>query len=336
MSNISDNIYYLKSDSLFKIENGGSKRSASLDEIVGLKEKYSILIDDDYFFYIGMETVSVTGKKLRDIAANYLAIIFPDDMVKSFGVSQTKGSTVIYILSDEIIALIKDNRELFNNAKKVSSPLMELVFRYEDFTFSGGGRFYKKTGTSILPVSGGGTDYITEADLFEEISEVKNSIRLPGVSTSGFSKAPLLLPAVAFGLCYLIFVAGSVYSALSISKIGSVYEESLNKIYKTLGVDKLKDPYGALISKSKENEVADTGKRVVEILSDLSSLERSGVKFLSFSMRDKSVRINGTAEDFTQVDSLKKQGEDKLKTNITMDDTKKTEKGVSFVMKYEQ
>lgn len=336
MSNISDNIYYLKNDSLFKIEDGGHKRSASLDEIIGLKEKYSLIIDDAYFFYIGMETVSVTGKKLKDIAANYLAIMFPDDMVKSFGVSQTKGSTVIYILSDEIITLIKDNRELFNKAKKISSPFMELVFRYEDFTFSGGGRFYKKTGTSIIPVSGGGTDYITETDLFEEISEVKNSLRLPGVASSGFSKAPLLLPAIVFGLCYIIFVAGSVYSALSVSKIGGVYEESLNKIYKTLGVDKLKDPYGALIARSKENETGDIGKRVVEILADLSELERSGVKFVSFSMRDKSVRINGTAADFAQVDALKKQGEDKLKTVVTMDDTKKTEKGVSFVMKYEQ
>lgn len=336
MSNISENVYYLKNDSLFKIEKGGSKRSASLEEIISLKDKYSLLIDDEYFFYIGMETISVTGNKLRSIASNYLEIMFPGDMVKSFGVCRTKDSTIVLILAPEIIALIKDNRVLFNKAKKISTPFMELVFRYEDFTFSGGGRFYKKTGTGITSISDGGSNFITETDLFEEIMEVKNSLHLPGVASSHFSKMPLLIPAVVFGVCYIVFVAGSVYSVFALNKISRSYETSLTSLYKTAGVDKAKDPYNMLVTRSKEIGSGIGDKRVVEILSDFSSLDRSGIQFKSFSMRDKSVRIDGIAQDFAQIDAFKKRMEEKLKITVTTDDTKKTEKGVSFIIRYEQ
>lgn len=114
---ISENIYYLKDDNIIKLEDGGN-RSVSLGEVLESSEKMSLLIDDKYFFYIGMESVSVTGRKLHDIAKNYLNMMLPGEMIKSFGVYQTKDVTVIFIVSVALIELIKNNRELFDSAKK--------------------------------------------------------------------------------------------------------------------------------------------------------------------------------------------------------------------------
>lgn len=333
---ISENIYYLKDDTIFKLNDGGGKHSVSLGEVLESSEKMSLLIDDKYLFYIGMENVSVSGRKLYDIAKNYLSMTLPGEMIKSFGVYQTKGVTVIFIVSEALVELIKNNKELFDLAKKVSTPFFEMTLRYEDFVFSDGERFYKKSGSTIVMAPQNGSDFITSSDLFDEITEVKNSIKLPGVAASQFSKAPLALPIAALAVCYLLFVIGGVVSSVSLSKLSGYYDDNLNKIYEQLGVAKAKDPYGMLVFKSKASSDSGGGKRALEILEDISGVAVDGVKLTTFSIRDKSVRVDGSANDFAQVDALKKQMEEKLKIDVTMDDTKKTAKGVTFVMKYEQ
>ena len=112
-----ENVYYLKKGELFSVING-IKRPVSPEEIIADKEKTSLLIDDDYFFYVGMDNVSVTGKKLHSVAGNYLSLMFPGDLVKNFGVYQGKGYTVVFILSDEISSLINEYPELFSSVKK--------------------------------------------------------------------------------------------------------------------------------------------------------------------------------------------------------------------------
>lgn len=332
---ISENIYYLKDDNIIKLEDGGN-RSVSLGEVLESSEKMSLLIDDKYFFYIGMESVSVTGRKLHDIAKNYLNMMLPGEMIKSFGVYQTKDVTVIFIVSVALIELIKNNRELFDSAKKISTPFFELILRYEDFIFSDGDRFYRKNGSTIVMTPKNGSDFITSSDLFDEITEVKNSVKLPGVAASQFSKAPLALPIATLAICYILFVIGGFFSAGSIGKLGAYYDNELMKHYEKQGVSKAKDPYGMLISKSKFADGNSDGKRTLEILNDISGVTLDGVNFSTLSIRDKAVRVDGSATDFAQVDALKKQMEEKLKVPVAMDDTKKTAKGVTFIMRYEQ
>lgn len=334
---VSENIIYLKDDSLFKIEDN-AKRNVSLGEVLDYKDKYSLLIDDGYFFYIGIENVAVTGKKLTDIAANYLSIMFPGEMVGSFGIFQNKSFTVIFILSEKLSHLIKDNRELFASAKKISSPFLELAGRYEDFVFSDGERFYQKNGGNISIAPNDSPDFINASNLFEVIEEVKASVRLPGLRVSKFSKTPLIMPGIAAAVCYVIFLAGGIFSVSSVNNLDRYYENEVNKIYKIHGdkVAKSGDPMGMLSFKAGQTDSGGNGKRLIDVLADISSVEKEGAEFASFSMRDNAFRIDGSAKDFAQVDALKKNMEEKMKVPILMDDTKKTEKGVTFVMRFEQ
>lgn len=332
--NTSERICYLKDNSLFLVING-TTRPVSPEEVVSGKEKMTLIIDDGYFFYVGMDNISVTGKKLRSIAGNYLNVLFPGDMIKNYGVYQGKGFTMIFVISDELSEIIKSNGELFAAAKKITTSFIELSARYEDFIFSDGRKLYKKSGATITaaaPEEHG----ITVSDLFSEIERPRTSIHLPGVSVSHFSKTPYILPAAILIVCYALFFAGNIVSLNATSKTAAYYEEKLQNVYKSVGIDTSSDPYGALLYKAGKTNKSTGGKRVLETISDLKSIVGSGTELKSLNIRDKAIRVDGVADDFAKVEYIKKTAEEKLRTFVSMDDTKKTDKGIAFVMRYEQ
>lgn len=329
-----ERIRYLKDGGLFSVANGVT-RPIPTEEIISDGEKTTLIIDDGYFFYVGMDSVSVTGKKLRSVAGNYLSVIFPGDMVKNYGVYQGKGFTLIFVISDELSEIIKEYPQLFSAAKKITTPFIELASRYEDFIFSDGTRLYKKNGpeiTAAAPEESG----VTVSDLFSEMESVGTSIQLPGVNRSRFSRAPYIAPAAILAACYVIFLTGRIISLSSISKAEEYYGDALQNVYKAAGVDSSGDPYGALLYKAGRANRGFDGKRVITIISDLKSAVGENAELNTFSVRDKAVRVDGLTDDFAKAESLKKNAEEKLRTSVSMDDTKKTDKGVTFVMRYEQ
>ena len=332
--NTSDKIYYLKNNELYSVTNG-SYSPACIEDVTGGKEKAYLIIDDEYFFYVGMDNVSVSGKKLRSVAANYLSLIFPGDMLKDYGVFQGKGFTVIFIISEGLIDLIGKHPELFSAVRKITTPFIELASRYDDFIFSDGVRVYKKSGaeiTAAMPEESG----VTADDLLAEMSTPSTSLQLPGVSKSKFSKTPYIIPAAFVGICYIIFLIGQIVSLNAVSKTEKFYQDTLQNVYKAAGVDKSSDPYGLLLYKANQAGKKFQGERVINVISQLKNIADEDTVFYTLNIRDNLVRIDGMTKDFAGAENLKNKAEEVLKTSVSMDDTKKINDGVTFVMRYEQ
>ena len=131
---ISENNYYLKDGLLYKL-TGASMYRVSSEDVISDSSKSALLIDDTYFFYIGMENISTSAKKLHAIAANYLNVLFPADMVKEYGVFQNSGKTIIYVINQTLIDIISENAEIFAGFKKISTPFLEQCIKYNEFIF---------------------------------------------------------------------------------------------------------------------------------------------------------------------------------------------------------
>ena len=194
---------------------------------------------------------------------------------------------------------------------------------------------YKKSGAEITAAQSDEAS-VTADDLFSELSAPVTSMQIPGVVKSKFSKTPYIIPAAIVGVCYIIFLIGQIASLSAISKTEKYYQDMLQNVYKSAGVNKSGDPYGLLLYKANQAKKGFSVKRVMTIISELKDIAGNNTELYTMSIRDKSVRIDGLATDFAQVENLKKAAEEKLKTSVSMDDTKKTDNGVTFVMRYEQ
>lgn len=332
---ISERVYYLKNGSLYKL-TAGSLRQVDIDDILSDTEKHALLIDDAYFFYVGMDSVPVSGKKLRAVAENYLFSLFPADMVKSFGILQNNGMMLIYIISKELTDIIEEYPELFSSFKKISSPFFELCIKYNEFVFSDGAKLYKKSGNTVSMAQNGETRFIKAEDLFETMDGVKGAVSLPGIQKKSFAKIPLLMPAVVLLLCYIAFIISGLSENAAYKRISDYYNNALHTVYKNMNVASSKDPYGALIQKSRQVTGADAAEKTLSVLDNLKGAVIDGITLNNISIRDNDIRVEGAALNFTQVESLKKAMETKLQAAVNVDDTKKTKDGISFVMKYEK
>ncbi|MBQ3033396.1 MAG: hypothetical protein IJD28_03375, partial [Deferribacterales bacterium] len=78
------------------------------------------------------------------------------------------------------------------------------------------------------------------------------------------------------------------------------------------------------------------GERVINVISQLKNIADEDTVFYTLNIRDNLVRIDGMTKDFAGAENLKNKAEEVLKTSVSMDDTKKINDGVTFVMRYEQ
>lgn len=166
MSN-SENNYYLKDGLLYKL-TGASMYRVSSDDLIGDSSKSALLVDDSYFFYIGIENISTSAKKLHAIAANYLNVLFPADMIKEYGVFQHSGKTIIYVINQTLIDIISENTEIFTGFKKISTPFLEQCIKYNEFIFSDGSKKYRLSENMVSLIEDKDVDCITAKDLFEQ------------------------------------------------------------------------------------------------------------------------------------------------------------------------
>lgn len=332
MSN-SENNYYLKDGLLYKL-TGASMYRVSSDDVIGDSSKSALLIDDTYFFYIGMENISTSTKKLHAIAANYLNVLFPADMIKEYGVFQNSGKTIIYVINQTLIDIISENAEIFAGFKKISTPFLEQCIKYNEFIFSDGNKKYRLSENMVTLIEDKDVDCITAKDLFETMQTVKYSMTLPGIVRKSAMKLPLAAPAAVLAVIYFVMIIGSISEIAAYNKVNKYYEEALSKVYKNLGVASSKDPYGSLVQQSKSVTSAGASERILSILNNLNDASINGIMFDNINIRDDDIRISGTAESFAQVDEIKRIMENKLQSTVNVDDTKKTKDGISFTMKY--
>lgn len=332
MSN-SENNYYLKDGLLYKL-TGASMYRVNSDDVMCDSSKSALLIDDSYFFYIGMENISTSAKKLHAIAANYLNVLFPADMIKEYGVFQHSGKTIIYVINQTLIDIISENTEIFAGFKKISTPFLEQCIKYNEFIFSDGSKKYRLSENMVSLIEDKDVDYTTAKDLFETMQTVKYSMFLPGVVRKSAMKLPLAAPAAMLGIIYLVMIMGGISEIAAYNKVNKYYEDALAKVYNNLGVASSKDPYGSLVQQSKSVTTAGTSERILNILNNLNDAGIEGIMFNNINIRDDDIRVSGTATSFAKVDEIKRIMENKLQSTVNVDDTKKTKDGISFTMKY--
>ncbi len=332
MSN-SENNYYLKDGLLYKL-TGASMYRVNSDDVMCDSSKSALLIDDSYFFYIGMENISTSAKKLHAIAANYLNVLFPADMIKEYGVFQHSGKTIIYVINQTLINIIYENTDIFAGFKKISTPFLEQCIKYNEFIFSDGSKKYRLSENMVSLIEDKDVDYTTAKDLFETMQTVKYSMFLPGVVRKSAMKLPLAAPAAILGMIYLVMIMGGISEIAAYNKVNKYYEDALSKVYNNLGVASSKDPYGSLVQQSKSVTTAGTSERILNILNNLNDAGIEGIMFNNINIRDDDIRVSGTATSFAKVDEIKRIMENKLQSTVNVDDTKKTKDGISFTMKY--
>lgn len=327
--------YYLKDGLLYKL-SGSSTYRVSLDDVLNDNSKGSLLIDDTYFFYVGMEHISTSSKKINAIAQNYLNVLFPSDMVKNFGVFQGSSKTIIYVINDNLMDIINNHKELFLGFKKISAPFLEFCIKYNEFIFSDGEKKYLLSNNLVSFSDNKDAEYITAKDLFDTFENAKYNLILPGVIKKSNFNFPFLMPAALVLVIYIFFIIGSISQISANNKVNKYYEEALQKVYTNLGVASSKDPYGLLIQQSKSLSGGASSKKVISLLDELNSAYIDGITFEGLNIRDDDVRITGVATDFAKVEEMKKLMETKLQKSVNVDDTKKTKNGITFTMKYDK
>lgn len=328
-----EHIYYLKDGILNRVISG-TLQPVDEDEVLSDHEKTGLIIDDSYFFYVGMENVSVSGKKLHSVAEYYLNVLFPSDMIAKFGIFQNSGKTIIYIINEEIINIIAEHEELFSSFKKISTPFLELCTKYNEFIYKDNHKMYRLADNMVSMYNDETSDYISSKDFIENVVTIKYSMQLPGIQKKSIAKIPIFAPVAMLLLIYIAFVATNLTEISAYNKIDKVYQEWLKSAYSSVNLNNAKDPYNELVKKSKATSGDSVAERTVFIIKNLEAAKIEGIKLQNINIRDNDIRVEGTAENFAQVDELKKAMENKLQSAVNVDDTKKTKDGISFVMKY--
>ncbi len=332
MSN-SENNYYLKDGLLYKLA-GSSIYRVSSEDVINDSNKNALLIDDTYFFYVGMENISTSTKKLHAIAGNFLNVLFPADMIKEYGVFQHSSKTIIYVINSALTDIISENNEIFTGFKKISTPFLEQCIKYNEFIFFDGSKKYRLYENMVSLIEDDELDCITAKDVFENMQNVQYSITLSGVVKKSAIKLPLAAPIAILIMIYIVMIISGISEIIAYNKVNKYYEDALSKVYNNLGVASSKDPYGSLVQQSKSVISTGTSEKVLHILNNLNDAGINGIMFDNINIRDDDIRVSGTATDFAQVDEIKKIMENKLQSSINVDDTKKTKDGISFTMKY--
>jgi len=333
---ISEKIYYLKNDNFYDIASSISKTIDPTDEKL-LSSHYSIIIDDSYLFYMSMPKVIASNKKLIAIVNNYIASKLPLEDIAFLSFILLGDKILIYIVSQKLMELLKLYPKILSQATKISTPFIELISKYSDFVYYDGSKFYDVKENNVTNTVNTESEYIDAAQLISEVDIIRTSIKLPSIyKKSKIMNFPMLLPLATLIVIYIFFILGNIFSLLGAYSLEQKYAAMLNDIYESVGVANNPDPHGLLLFKVNKNKSSFDGERLLTILSDISKNTPSDIKLESFSYRDKAIRVNGHAPDFTILEKFEMTMETLLNQDIVIADSKKDQEGVSFSIRYQK
>lgn len=334
MLNTSNPIYYLAADGKFYKIIASSRREVGFEEVAHDHNKLGVLIDDSYFFYIGMDFIPLTGKKLNAVITNFLQSTYPPEMVANFGFCVVSGSIIIYLMKKELIEIIRGNNIAFANTKKLSTPLIEAIAKYNDISFKVNDTTYILEDRKLIISNKGDSTPIDADILLENAREIKQNIHLPGVTKKSVAKLPLFAPILLLSVIYLAFLIGGIFNIVASSKVKNAYEAELNKVFMAAGVDKTADPYGVLLQRYKAIGGAGNAGSALSAIKALEAAAIEGIRLDTLSIKDNDVKVIGSADSFAKVDEMKKAFEIALKKSVRIDDTKQVGDNITFTMHY--
>jgi hypothetical protein len=324
-----DNLYLVSSGLIYNLrEDRHGRRIPVSPEDMG---EYRVILADEYFFYLRVGKLNVKKRKVAAVIENYLNSIFPMELFGGFIISENKGVYTALIYKREFLEHIASLSEFLNRAKKISTAFCELSQNYDEFIFQAGDRFYESKGETLTVIPPA-KEAISADDYLEGLGQIKCDLDLPLLRRSkggikGYYKA-----IAAFAAAFLLFIGGNFLTLTAAKKSEKELSAQLTELYKAAGVEGEADPYGAL-GKLIRQESAPRFSGLA-ILSAAGAAAGESITLETFSVNDRSVRLEGKAADFAAVENMVKGMEDSLKKAINLEDSRQAEDKIAFTVRY--
>jgi len=336
-----EEVYLLKDGALYNLTDYSEESRLvhrfagpfSISEIAGASERFQLVIDDSYFFYVAVGKLSVSRRKVRNVIDNYLRSAFPMDIFAGFAVVENKGFYTALVYRSDLYDLIINETVFFRKAKKISTPLCEVSARYPTFLFTDGSKVYQKKEEALEILNDKPEGTLQASDIWHELLPLKCDIQIQGVQKSRDALKGYQRMVMVIAVCYLLFLATGITGIMSDSRSAKFYEKQLQGHYTEAGVADMADPYGTLISRAQRSIIAHF--RVMEIIKNIGDAIPDDVRIESFSVNEKTVKMDGFAKDFAVMEKLKTALENKLKKNVTVDDSRQAGEQIKFIIRYE-
>ncbi|MDR2104895.1 MAG: hypothetical protein LBP51_03965, partial [Deferribacteraceae bacterium] len=292
---------------------------------------YHVLISDEYFFYTRIGKLNVKRKKVSAVAENYLSAHFPMDILDGFILFENKGIYTALIYKKVFIEHITRLQEFLNKAKRISTAFCELSKNYNDFIFSSGGRYYsvKDDSLTIIPTA---DNAAAIDDCLYSLKALKCDLDIPIIKRAKSAIEGYYKPVAALAASFLLFLGGNIFTLAGAKRQERALSEEIAELYLAAGVAGENDPYGALL-KATANQNSPT-LSPLNILAATALAAGTDVVYETFSINDRSIRIEGKAQNFAAVDAMAKNLEKTLQKQINLEDTRQSGDKVSFTVRY--
>jgi hypothetical protein len=322
-------VFLLKDGELYSNKHAESPVSLS-----DLEAGSRLLIDDKYFFYVGLGKLSIGKSKSHPIVANYLQSLFPMDILSGFLVFEYKGEYIALIYKENFAALLENYRDVFKKAKKISTILCELSTLYSSFQFTDGQTCYEKKmeGLDII-IPENAQNVLSQNDFWLEASELKNDLSLPNIERGKAKTKGYKTIGVLTTIIYIFFLGGLLLALHGLKLTEAALSEKLSALYTEVGLANVQDPFKELENMTKSQSAAPF--RSLDMLSIIGEAISKEITVDSLTVSERVVRIEGFANDFAGVESLKTDMFNRLKKEVTLDETRQLGDRVKFTMRYE-
>jgi hypothetical protein len=303
------------------------------EDVLNSGNRFHLIIDDSYFFYLYVGKLSINRKKIRAMVGNYIQSMFPPDLFADFTVYDNKGVYVAMLYRNEFKELIDENIELFRKARRISTMFAELFIRYDTFLFTDGIRVYERKTESVDILSATPEGTLSLNEVIGDMLPLRSDISLPNVRKrrEALNKNQTLVAVIA--ACYILFLLSGIVSNMAENKRLAAYEKQLSSLYAQAGVSNSPDPYGVLLSRAERRQPAPF--RALDVINILGAGVIDEITLDSISLNERMIRIEGFAEDFAEMEKLKTSLESKLRKQITVEDSRQSGDRIRFTIRYD-
>lgn len=322
-------IIYLKKGN-FYLKNKQNLEEISLDYLENME--YQLLIDDSYFFYESIDMPATNKKKQFAIIKNFLLVNYPEELISHFNFINIKQLVLIYIITEKLFQLVENYKEIFSNANKISTPFIESLHMFDNFNYKIDNMTYQIINNQIQHIAATDDEIKTADDIIEKLDELNENLNIIKKDRSFAIAKSMQIPITIILISYIIFIVGDILRVNAIKKYLNKHENLLVEIYRSAGVIDSNDPYGSLISKTRNTTKLNNRLVLLNIEYISKSIDNQTI-IDSLNIRKDSVRFDGITKDYSSLESFTTKLKEYTKKNVSILNTKKEEEHISFSLR---
>lgn len=328
MDNITETTV-LFNDSRFYLVTDTAKTPLEQGEVLGLKSGYSLVIDDSELFYTGMDFPQAPKNKLHMFIQNYLSAGFPTEATQFFGYIK-KGDRILISMFKPGFFENEEYKKAVQRAGKVTSPLAIRYAANDTFAYTYGDTTVEVDEGMLTHIEKQGQN---SPKLYKTVSHC--NFTLPFMKMKSASASQFIAPAIVLVVSLMLFIAGSEMRLSTHEAKLMQAQDVLNRVYHQAHVDSSPDPMGMLMAKAKDNSGAGSYKNMF-ILEKISKAQPENITATSIEIINGSVTYIGVTKDYAYIEAFRKQLKETTGSEITLLDTKKTDDGITFTVRFQQ